>query len=409
MDWDKIFTKIKTYEEEAISLQQQLISIPALSPVNGGDGEEEKAKLVKKFLNSLGKLEITEVNAPDKRVSCGFRPNIIAKLPGRDAQRTVWIMSHLDIVPPGEGKLWNTNPYQAVVKDGKIYGRGAEDNHQGLVASLLALKAFFDTGITPYYSFGVVIVADEETGSEYGLKYVLENFEGFSPADLIVVPDAGNPEGSLIEVAEKSIMWTKFITTGKQCHASTPHKGINAFKAASHLVTKLEKLYELFPASDPLFSPPISTFEPTKKEANVPNINTLPGEDIFYLDSRVLPIYPLEEVLKAIEKMIKEVEEKFKVTIKIDFAQKNQAAPPTSIDAPIVKSLTKAIREVYNVEPTPKGIGGGTVAAFFRRKGYPVAVWSTLDEMAHQPNEYCIIENLLKDASVFAWIALNKI
>ena len=101
-----------------------------------------------------------------------------------------------------------------------------------------------------------------------------------------MVPDSGNPEGSLIEIAEKSILWLGFKTTGKQCHGSKPQLGINAFSAASYLVTKLTKLHKIFDAVDPLFDPPVSTFEPTKKEANVGNINTIPGEDVFYMDCR---------------------------------------------------------------------------------------------------------------------------
>jgi len=94
---------------------------------------------------------------------------------------------------------------------------------------------------------------------------------------MFFVPDSGCEDGSLIEVAEKSILWMKVITHGKQCHASRPSLGINAFKAASDLVTRYQKLYKKFPKKDRLYEPPISTFEPTKKENNVPNVNTLPG------------------------------------------------------------------------------------------------------------------------------------
>ena len=84
-----------------------------------------------------------------------------------------------------------------------------------------------------------------------------------------MVPDAGNKHGTLIEVAEKGILWLKFKTVGKQAHASTPNKGTNSFKAACFLVTELENLYKIFKAQDSLFEPPVSTFEPTKKEPNV--------------------------------------------------------------------------------------------------------------------------------------------
>ncbi len=60
--------------------------------------------------------------------------------------------------------------------------------------------------------------------------------------------------------------------------------------------------------------------------------------------------------------------------------------------------LAAAVREIYQVDPKAEGIGGGTVASFLRRKGLPVAVWATLDDLAHQPNEYCNISNMMNDA-----------
>jgi succinyl-diaminopimelate desuccinylase len=211
----------------------------------------------------------------------------------------------------------------------------------------------------------------------------------------------------MIEVAEKSILWLKFKTLGKQAHGSTPEKGINSFKAASFLVTELDALYQIFPKKDPLFDPPISTFEPTKKEANVPNINTIPGEDIFYMDSRILPEYKVEEVEAKIKNMAKNIEKKFKVKIELIENQKASAAPPTPATAPVVSALKKAIKAVYNRDAKPKGIGGGTVAALFRKAGFNAACWAKLDETAHQPNEYCIIDNMLGDAKVFAHVFLQ--
>ncbi len=88
--------------------------------------------------------------------------------------------------------------------------------------------------------------------------------------------------------------------------------------------------------------------------------------------------------------MADEVEKSFNVKIEISTEQKEQAAPATAVTAQIVTLLTTAVKQVYGVEAKPRGIGGGTVAAIFRRQGYPVAVWSTLDDLAHQPNEIAV-------------------
>ncbi|MBT8490717.1 MAG: M20 family metallo-hydrolase, partial [Deltaproteobacteria bacterium] len=238
--FDRITKRIDSYKNDMIELQINLTAIPALAPDNGGDGEQRKAQFLTTVLREFGFNNIKEYGAPDERVTSGIRPNIIAIIPGKNHDKTVWIMTHMDIVPPGELNLWDDDPYKGYVKEGKIYGRGTEDNQQDLVASIFAAKAFRDEGIMPETSVGLVFVADEETGSKHGLTYVLENYPDlFQQSDIIVVPDFGDTEGSAIEIAEKSILWLRFKTTGKQCHASKPSLGKNAFTAASHLVVKL--------------------------------------------------------------------------------------------------------------------------------------------------------------------------
>ncbi len=408
LEFDLIFAKIEELQNEAVEVISKLISIDTVGPKNNGPGEQGKADYLIEYLKKSGIQNVENYHAPDSNVANGERPNLVVKLEGKDNSRTMWVLSHTDVVPAGDLTKWETEPFNPVVKAGKIYGRGSEDNLQGLVSGLLFAKAFSEAKITPPINIGLVMVADEETGSEFGLTYLLENHSDlFKKDDLIVIPDAGEPDSSMIEVAEKSIIWLKFETIGKQVHASTPDRGINAFKAAIHLGYKLNDLYNIYNVSDPVFDPPISTFEPTKKESNVPNINTIPGEDVFCLDCRILPNYNITDVMESVQKMVNEIESEFSVQINMSSEQKEQAAPSTPVDAKIVKLLESAIDEVYGIRAKAQGIGGGTVAAIFRRNGFHAAVWSTLEDLAHQPNEYCKIENMLKDAKVFAHCILS--
>ena len=143
------------------------------------------------------------------------------------------------------------------------------------------------------------------------------------------------------------------------------------------------------------------------KEATVENIDTIPGDDVFCIDGRILPEYDLAHVIADIRDIASGVEQDFGVTIEISFPQREDAAPATPSDAPEVISLKKAVRDVYNVEARAMGIGGGTVDAFFRRKGLNAAVWSRLDDTCHQPNEYCRISSMVGDAKVFAHVFLQ--
>lgn len=405
---DAVLAAIDSYRDWAVELQRGLTAIPALSPENGGEGELAKAEWLQAELERLPFDSIERFDAPDTRAVGGVRPNLIARLRGTSSARTVWIMSHLDIVPPGDLSKWQGDPYTLRVEDGKLFGRGVEDNQQAVVSSLLVARAFMDTGTRPPVDLALLFCADEETGSQYGAHYLArQHSQLFGPSDMFLVPDAGLPDGSLVEVAEKSIWWLRIRTTGKQCHGSTPELGINAFRAASDLVTRLGSLYATFGAVDQVFAPPISTFEPTKKEANVPNVNTIPGDDVFYVDCRVLPCYPLTEVEAEIRRLAAEVEQAWGVTVAIEDVQRAQAAPPTSLDSDVVKLLLAAIRQVHGITPEPRGIGGGTVAAVFRQLGLPAIVYSRIEETAHQPNESCRLEDLVSDAKVFAMTVLG--
>jgi len=404
--FSQVSERLEQYREEMINLQRELVSRVAVGPDQGGPGEGEKAAFLEELLTDWG-LRVDNYPAPDPRVAGGGRPNLVAWLPGQTVDK-VWVLTHMDVVPPGDLSLWDSDPYTLRVDGDRLIGRGAEDNHQSLVSSLMAVKALLDLGITPPRSVGLALVSDEETGSKKGLDFLLSTQpQLFSPQDLIIVPDAGSMDSTLIEVAEKSILWLRLTLLGKQCHASRPQLGRNTLRAAAHVIVALEALHREFAGENPLFDPPESTFEPTQKEGNVGNINTIPGRDVFYLDCRVLPEFDLEQVKERVEAIGRETAAKFGVTLEVEPVQELPSPPPTDPDAPVVKALVRGIREVYGREARPRGIGGGTVAAFFRQRRLPAAVWMTVSHTAHQPNEYCLLSNIVGDARVFAHVFLS--
>ena len=398
---------IKSYiyskEKEILDLQTLLTSYPAISPDSDGDGESAKAEALVEKLKTMGFENFEFYNAPDSRVSSGERPNIVVTIPGKNSEKTFWIMTHLDVVPPGELNLWDTDPYKVEYKEGKMYGRGVEDNQQGLTASVFAALSLIKNNIVPEYSVKLLFVADEEVGSDYGISYLLENHDLFSKNDFVLVPDSGDPEGKTIEIAEKNIAWLKFTTKGQQCHASRPDLGINAFTASSDMVVRLSEIENILNDNDPIFDPPHSTITPTQKEVNVPNINTLPGEDVFYIDCRVLPSTGFDRLYAEIDRVVSEIKEKYKVEVEYEHIQKEESKP-TPADCMLVRKLEKTVKEVYETETRLIGIGGGTVAAYLRNEGIDAAVWGRIDETAHMPNEYCKIENLAGDAVIMAFI-----
>ena len=100
-----------------------------------------------------------------------------------------------------------------------------------------------------------------------------------------------------------------------------------------------------------------------------------------------------------------EVATEFEARIDVQPVQLAQAAPPTRADAPIARMMAEAVRHAYGVEAVPRGIGGGTVAALFRRRGIPAVGWACDDGQAHKPNEYCVIAKMVANAGVYAHLA----
>ena len=111
--------------------------------------------------DEIGFDSVDHYDAPDDRVPAGIRPNIVAVMKGASSERKVWVMGHIDVVPPGDLEKWNTNPWEVVEKDGKLYGRGTEDDQHGIVTPLFALKAIKELGGTLPYDVGVVLVSAE--------------------------------------------------------------------------------------------------------------------------------------------------------------------------------------------------------------------------------------------------------
>lgn len=386
--------------QDVVSLQTRLTAFQALGPENLGKGEAAKADFVMTWLQEAGISDTVLYKCPDERVESGYRPNLVARIPGRSG-RMLWLFGHLDVVPEGDLSAWTCDPWRVCEKDGFVYGRGVEDNQQAVCSMMILAASLLKAEAVPGRGLGLVFMADEERGSAKGLDWLLRAEPGlFHPDDWYIVPDGGSPDGSQIEIAEKSQLWLKFTVRGRQCHASTPQCGVNAFLAASRLALSLGGLAEEFPARNPLFEPPYSTFVPTRHDANVDAVNILPGQDVFYMDCRLLPGLEPEHVIDRCRGICELVarETGTSIDLRIEHLGMSSAVPA---DSPVLAPLALAIEAVYNVRPRPCGIGGATVAAFLRRAGLGAVVWSCIENTCHQPDERSSIEATLKDAAVF--------
>ncbi len=395
---DEVLSEVEGSVDDMVDTMIGMIRHPALAPVNGGVGEGAKADYLMTRLVGFDSVE--RVDVPDETDPSVMRPNILARKRGA-REGTLWIVAHMDVVPAGDPEMWDTPPFEPVLRDGRIYGRGTEDNGQSVISAMFASRPFLDQELTGM-SLGIAYVADEETTSRMGICHLLD-LGVFTDKDVIMVPDWGSGDGRQIEVAEKSMLWLRFVIEGKTTHGSTPFLGINAYRVSTLLLTDLMYgLPERYPDRDEHFLGVTSTFEPTQRPATVENVNTIPGHDEFCMDMRLIPTVDLDDVVGYCRGTAERYAESTGAKITVEVIERHDAGRPSSTDTPGFVALADSIESVIGVRPEGIGVGGGTCANFFRQKGLDAYVWQIGGGTLHAPNENVPVENLVIDSKVYA-------
>ena len=398
MPLETVLRKIDESRDDIIRDLTGMIRIPSIGPANGGEGEGKRADYLMTLLkgfDDIKRMDIDDVDYPGVK-----RPSILAVKKGKK-KGTVWIIAHTDTVLPGDLNEWKYPPFEPHYEDGKLYGLGAEDNGQAVLASIYATR-FIDNSEIEGRSIGIALVADEETTSNMGIGYLVDNGY-FTKDDVIIVPDWGSPGSSMVDVAEKHLLWVKVSVKGKQTHGSTPNKGVNAYRAGARFLTELLKeLDERFDKTNDLFKPPISTFEPTKSSATVGNVNTIPGYYEFWMDCRILPDYDPNDIYSFMKDFAASFSKGSKATVTVEKEQMTFSGMPSSTETEGYRSFVESIEKITGIKVEAAGIGGGTCANFFRLKGMDAYVWESEGGSLHQPNEFVKIDNIVTDAKVFA-------
>jgi succinyl-diaminopimelate desuccinylase len=398
-DFSRISGLIDGYEKSMAETLGRMIEIKSISPKSGGTGEAKRADFLQSLLKGWGFAPkrydyIDDMNTKRSNIATKFGKN----------EKTLWVITHMDTVSEGDRSLWRTDPFKPKVSGGRVYGRGASDNGQAVIAGLFALKALKDSGAGMRYNIGIAIAADEELGGRYGMQKLVK--EGiFKRGDYFIVSDFGNTRGDEIEVEEKSVLWLKITVKGKQVHASTPQLGVNAYRYAMRFLLYLDDyLHKKYNARDRLYTMP-STFEMTKHEKNVDSTNIIPGIEVSYLDCRILPKYKPESVLNDIRRIARMSAFK-KAKIKVDVVSM-ETAPRTDKRSEVARMLGRAIKELRGMDVKYVGMGGGTDAKPLRQRGMQAVAWGTQHDIAHQPNEFAETKEMVEDAKVFAYLCLS--
>ncbi len=333
------------------------------------------------------------------------RPNLVASLKGGKAGPHLLFCGHTDTVPPNEGGM--VDPFEAVERNGRLYGRGTVDMKGAIAAMAGAMVRLNRDGTLSNGTVSLAAVIDEEMQSLGTEALVREGFR----ADAAVV---GEPTGNRIGVGHKGLEWLEIVFEGRAAHGGTPSAGINAISAACHLVNLIEQ--ELVPSfeerRDPILGLPVI------------NIGTIHGGDQpstvaaqcrLRLDRRWVTTESIEQVFEDLEALLQKVREA-RPGLRTSLARMPEGMA-TMIHGPVVidaeHELVRASRQALIDSRRPDDpltvFPAWTDAALLSREGgIPCIVWGPGElDYAHSPEESIAMEDVLLAADLYARCALH--
>lgn len=389
----------------AIDLLCKLIEIPTVNPP--GENYEDMVCVLEKECKKLGLT--TRVYATPQNIlnkygikSGSKRVSLIGEWDVSKA-RALHINCHYDVVPATD--KWNTDPFKAVLKKGKIYGRGSEDMKGNIASILYALNSLKECGISPTVNIQLSFTPDEEIGGRTGLGYLIQ--KNFVRADYAMGEGYAR---NYISMGNKGVLWAEITIGGKSCHASIPHKGVNAFermlvlgRALENLKKRIIKRKTKYPMRDTISRSP--TFVIGGLLEGGVKVNVVPGMAKFSIDRRLIPEESIDVAKKEIEEIIKKFNSSYRDS-KAHIKFTSQERPAISkIDKKFFSVVSDAIKSVTGKKAKFCLMTGATDMRYFIWKGVPAIGYTVRGgESWHSDNEFVYVDGLIEAAKVYLHI-----
>ncbi len=353
------------------------------SAYEGGPGEGELALVVRRFFEQRG-IEVWE-----QEVFPG-RPNVIARLPGRDASRRVILEAHLDTVSIAGMSI---PPFEPRLADGRIYGRGSCDTKSGLAAMMHAVAEVHERGERPPCEVWLAAVVDEE----FSYRGVVKLCEGLT-GDAAIVAE---PTGLRAVTATKGVLRWRLRVRGKAAHSSKPHLGVNAINHMARVLLEIEKDHQRLAAHPhPLLGP--ATCNTGVIHGGV-QVNFVPDDCVIEIDRRLLPGERTEAVLAHYEDLLDGLRERHP---EFDAVQETpplltDEALETPVDSPPAQ-LASTILSEMGLDPAPCGVPFGSDASKLARAGIPSLVFGpgSIDQ-AHAAVEFVEMDQVVQACAFY--------
>lgn len=413
---DAVLRAVDAVTEEMVAFLGELVRIPTINPP--GEEYAAGANLIGAKLQEFA-YNVQFVIAEERPEHTKKHPriNVIGHMDGSRPRPLLHFNGHFDVVPVGAG--WTVEPFGALLRDGKLYGRGTADQKAGIAASIYAVEAVRRAGVKLGGAVEQSGTIDEESGGFAGVACLAaRGLIHRDRTDFVMITEPSNVDR--ICIGHRGVYWFKVVQHGRIGHGSMPYLGVNAADHLGELIHEIS--HELKPrlAARETEMP----VEPPGSRHPSININSVFGgqpEDgtqtpcvidragaIF--DRRFLAEEPFEEVREEIREVLtglKARDSAFQYSM-----EDLMIVQPTQTDAasPLIAAVSASIEEVLGKTPPLFASPGTYDQKHVTRIGHVrdcIAYGPGILDLAHQPDEYVVVEDLVNSAKVMALTAMR--
>jgi succinyl-diaminopimelate desuccinylase len=378
--------------EAVVALTQELVRIPSVNDPARGLSEAKAAAVVERVMRGFGWGPRVEEVAPG-------RPNVWAVVEGGLPGPTLMFEGHTDVVTEGSAEEWSRDPFGGEIAEGRLHGRGSADMKSGVAAMVHATRALQLAGPFPGRVL-VAALADEE-GRMLGVKSFVANGHADGVAAAIVC----EPEAEEICCVAKGAVRLGIHATGRMAHGAMPQHAVNPVPALARLVEAvrtLETALQADPGAHEHLGPTYLT--PTVLEGgNRAQLNVIPGRAFLGLDCRTVPGVDHDELVARVRAEAARLAAETGVRLEVEVIEERPCAV-ISQDHPVALAVAAGHRAVTGTPPLWGGVPGATDGTIlWRDGGIPNVVYGPGGKwIAHQPDEYVEVQDIVRKAKVYA-------
>lgn len=363
---------------DPLVLLQDLVRIPSPNPP--GDARAI-AVFIADVMRGIG-CEV-DILAPETKPEA---QSVIATI--GQGEPVVMLHAHIDTVPiaADEAGHWSVDPYEAIIKDGRVYGKGSVDDKAPLAAMMAALAFAAEHRRDLKGTLVLVAAAEEETGGQLGTRWLAES--GHLPVCNFIV--VGEQTYNRVATAHKGVMRATVRTTGRSVHATNPDRGINAITAMARVVQALDAYHrDLASRVHPMVGVPTCNVGVIQGGSTA---NAVPDSCVVYLDRRMVPGEDPADVQAELMRVVDSVDVSPAQAAIDDFLVSNWFS--STVDSPLAQTFMQCVEHELNDDPGPVGYLPGSDAKHLTKqtRGEMIIFGPGSYEVAHAFDEYVDIE-----------------